>query len=102
MAFSKWPFPIKIGIELLACLFLWLVIHTIIIVTDGLNDELEVVDVAVVLGNKVELNGQPSDRLQARLDKAVKLYEEDFFKYIIVSGGKGKEGLDEAEVMRFS
>ncbi len=100
MSLSKWPFAAKLALILFACLFLWLVIHTIIIITDGLNDELEVVDAAVVLGNRVELDGQPSDRLQARLDKAVQLYEADFFKYIIVSGGTGKEGLDEAEVMK--
>jgi len=100
MTRSTWSFVKRLTLSLLACLFLWLVIHTIIIVTDGLNDELEVVDAAVVLGNRVELNGQPSDRLQARLDKAVQLYEENFFEYIIVSGGTGKEGLDEAEVMK--
>lgn len=90
----------KLSLSLLAILFLWLIIHTAVIITDGLNDELAVVDAAVVLGNKVELNGQPSDRLQARLDKAVQLYEENYFNYIIVSGGTGKEGWDEAEVMK--
>ena len=60
----------KLTLSLSAILFLWLIIHSAVIIADGLNDELEVVDAAVVLGNKVELNGQPSDRLQARLDKA--------------------------------
>ncbi|MBD3107236.1 YdcF family protein [Bacillus sp. AGMB 02131] len=90
----------KLTLSLSIILFLWLIIHSAVIIADGLNDELEVVDVAVVLGNKVELNGQPSDRLQARLDKAVQLYEENYFNYIIVSGGTGKEGWDEAEVMK--
>lgn len=82
------------------CLFAWLIIHTAFIIIDGLNDELEPVDAAVVLGNKVELNGQPSERLQARLDKAAELYEEGYFTLIIVSGGLGKEGFDEATVMK--
>ncbi|MGN1386022.1 MAG: YdcF family protein [Bacillus sp. (in: firmicutes)] len=100
MSRLKWPHLLKLVIGLFTAFFLWLFIHTAIIVADGLNDELEVVDAAVVLGNRVELNGQPSDRLQARLDKAVQLYEEKFFNYIIVSGGTGKEGFDEAEVMK--
>lgn len=81
-------------------LVLWLIIHTIIITADGFNDELEVSDAAVVLGNKVELNGKPSKRLQGRLDKAAELYEKNYFEYIIVSGGTGKEGFDEAAVMK--
>ena len=80
--------------------FLWFIIHTLVITADGLKDELEVSDAAVVLGNKVELNGKPSKRLQGRLDKATELYENNYFKYIIVSGGIGKEGFDEAAVMK--
>lgn len=57
-------------------------------------------DVAIVLGNKVELDGKPSKRLQSRLDKAVELYNEKYFDHIIVSGGIGKEGFDEAKVMK--
>lgn len=84
----------------MAILIIWFVVHTLIITIDGLRDELEVSDVAVVLGNKVELNGKPSKRLQGRLDKAVELYENNYFEYVIVSGGVGKEGFDEAAVMR--
>lgn len=82
------------------CLFSWFIIHTAFIIIDGLKDELEPVDAAVVLGNKVELNGQPSERLRARLDKAVELYEKGYFPLIIVSGGLGNEGYDEATVMK--
>ncbi|MBP3950738.1 YdcF family protein [Bacillus sp. YZJH907-2] len=80
--------------------FAWFVIHTIIILVDGLNDEVANVDVAVVLGNKVELDGVPSDRLKARLDKAIELFEDGYFPLILVSGGVGKEGYDEAEIMK--
>ncbi|MCR8656070.1 YdcF family protein [Paenibacillus sp. T3-5-0-4] len=58
------------------------------------------VDVAVVLGNKVETTGQPSERLKARLDKSVELYDGGYYTYIMVSGGIGKEGFDEAKVMK--
>lgn len=81
-------------------MLLWFCIHIATIVFDGLNDELEFVDAGVVLGNKVELTGQPSTRLQKRLDRAAELYEKNYFQYVIVSGGIGKEGFDEAKVMR--
>jgi vancomycin permeability regulator SanA len=81
-------------------LILWFAIHITITVIDGLNDELEYVDAAVVLGNKVEENGEPSKRLKSRLDKAVELHEKKYFEYIIVSGGLGKEGFDEAIIMK--
>jgi vancomycin permeability regulator SanA len=82
------------------CVVVWFVVHTAFILIDGLNDELEPVDAAVVLGNKVEADGQPSERLQARLDRAVQLFEEGYFTFIIVSGGMGKEGYDEAAAMK--
>lgn len=83
-----------------ASLFIWFIIHTVFIMIDGLNDELKPVDAAVVLGNKVEVNGQPSERLKARLDKSLELYVGGYFTYVIVSGGIGKEGFDEAKVMK--
>ncbi len=90
----------KILLYIFGILFIWFTIHIIVITTDGLNDELGVCDAAVVLGNKVELNGNPSKRLQGRLDKAIELYEKNYFEYVIVSGGIGKEGFDEAVVMK--
>lgn len=91
---------IKRLLILVAILFIWFIIHTTFVIIDGLNDELKSVDVAVVLGNKVETNGQPSERLRARLDKSVVLYDKGYYTFIIVSGGIGKEGFDEAKVMK--
>ncbi|MHA6480352.1 YdcF family protein [Paenibacillus sp. strain BS8-2] len=91
---------IKLVLTLSVAFFMWFAIHTVIIIMDGLNDELIPVDVAVVLGNKVELSGQPSERLRARLNRAVELYNRGYFDTIIVSGGIGKEGFDEAKVMK--
>ncbi|WP_242831458.1 GNAT family N-acetyltransferase, partial [Dehalobacter sp. UNSWDHB] len=79
---------------------LWFLSHTILITIDGLADNLGQCDVGIVLGNKVELDGTPSQRLQGRLDKAAELYKDKYFQYIIVSGGTGKEGFDEAKVMK--
>ncbi len=79
---------------------LWFFVHTLYIVADGLTDEIGVTDVAVVLGNTVAPDGQPSPRLKARLEKAVELYEKKLVGKIIVSGGFGVEGFEEADVMR--
>jgi vancomycin permeability regulator SanA len=69
------------------------------IALDGLTDDVRPADVAIVLGNKVERDGQPSPRLKARLDRAVTLYQQGLVKQILVTGGLGKEGFDEAAVM---
>lgn len=69
------------------------------IVFDGLHDDTQVSDVGVVPGSQVMPDGRPSDRLRARLDKAVELYRQGMFKHVIVSGGTGKEGFSEAQVM---
>lgn len=70
------------------------------IVLDGLHDEVGRADVVVVLGNTVHPDGSPSARLRARLDKAIEVHREGRAAIIIVSGGLGKEGHDEAAVMR--
>lgn len=80
--------------------FLWLLIHCGFVTIDGLSDDYVKSDVAIVLGNKVKENGELSDRLKARLDVAVKLFKDSVVKCIVVSGGVGKEGFDEALVMK--
>lgn len=66
----------------------------------GMADDLRPTDVGVVLGSKVELSGQPSARLAARLERGASLYTAGVFRHLIVSGGTGVEGFDEAGVMR--
>jgi len=56
-------------------------------------------DAALVFGNTVERSGEPSRRLAARLDAARRLHAAKQVRYVLVSGGLGKEGFDEAEVM---
>lgn len=76
------------------------VLAMLAIVVTGLRDDIARSDVGLVLGNKVELDGTPSPRLRARLDRTLELFRDGFFPSIIVSGGFGKEGFDEATVMR--
>jgi len=70
------------------------------VVFDGLRDNLHTADLAVVLGNKVRPDGQPSPALKARLDHTVDLCRQGYFKLILVSGAHGKEGYDEPRVMK--
>ncbi|HEX2295211.1 MAG TPA: YdcF family protein, partial [Actinomycetota bacterium] len=62
------------------------------------NDEVRPADAIVVLG-AAQYDGRPSPVLQARLDHALYLYEEDLSSRVIVTGGR-REGdrFAEAEV----
>ena len=76
------------------------IVAATLIVADGLIDDIHAADVAIVPGNTVEKDGRPSARLSARLDQTVALYRRGLFPDVIVSGGVGSEGFDEAEVMK--
>lgn len=71
----------------------------LVIVVFGLCLSPEKSDIAVVLGNEVTANGMPSERLRARLDSAINIYNHQMVRYIVVSGGVGESGYDEARVM---
>ena len=71
-----------------------------VIVVRGYRDDIQVSDVGVIFGSKVNTDGNPSSRLIARLEKGRELYNQGMFKHIIVSGGVGKEGFDEAQVLK--
>ncbi|MBW3507452.1 YdcF family protein [Janthinobacterium sp. NKUCC06_STL] len=72
---------------------------TAALVLDGLNDKQPPADVIVVPGNTILPDGMPSPRLQARLDAALKQFQEHRAPHILVSGATGKEGFDEAASM---
>jgi vancomycin permeability regulator SanA len=80
--------------------FLWLLAHTILLFTDGFRQPTLPSDVAVVLGSRVYPSGQPSSGLERRLERAEQIYRTGQIKAIIVSGGLGAEGFNEADVMR--
>ncbi len=71
-----------------------------VVLSIGFFDTARPSDVAIVLGSKVNPDGSLSPRLQARLDRALKLYRDKQVPNLIVSGGFGKEGHDEALVMK--
>ena len=55
---------------------------------------------AIVPGSKVHSDGQPSPGLQRRLERALQVFRMGGVKAIVVSGGRGVEGCQEADVMR--
>lgn len=66
----------------------------------GLIDDIRPCDVAIVLGSEVKSDGNPSDRLKGRLERAASLYRQKIIPKIIVSGGQGASGYEEAAVMK--
>ncbi|PLX28479.1 hypothetical protein C0581_01885 [Candidatus Parcubacteria bacterium] len=84
----------------LFALFVWLFVHTIVLLAVGLSSNTKKTDVILILGNKVEVDGTPSKRLKSRLDTGAELYHKKQAPLIIVSGGLGKEVYDEAKTMK--
>ncbi len=78
----------------------WFMLHTGVLLVTGCRDNLGAADVIVVLGNTVEPNGEPSPRLRSRLERALSAYQAGLAPLVIVSGGKGQEGYEEALVMQ--
>ena len=89
----------RIG-KTVAVIFAAALCAAVALVATGLNEDVRPRDAALVLGSKVERTGVPSDRLAARLDRGAMLYATGIVKHIITSGAIGKEGFDEALVMR--
>lgn len=79
---------------------IWFVTHSVYIIADGLRDQKQYAELAVVFGNTVNKDGTLSPRLKARLDKSIELYRNNRTKKILVSGGLGKEGYWEGKKMK--
>jgi len=69
------------------------------LIADGARDDPGAADVSVILGNKVHPSGRPSQHLRERLRRGLALFEGGEVEFLIVSGGVGIEGHEEAEVM---
>jgi vancomycin permeability regulator SanA len=91
---------IKLLFKLSIVCFIVFTIFGLIIIGFGHFCNCSKADVCVVLGNTVNKDGSLSKRLKARLDRSVELYNTNFCRKLIVSGGLGKEGFKEAEIMR--
>lgn len=66
----------------------------------GTTDYRREASIAVVFGAQVHQNGAPSTSLRDRMTTAVQLYDDHLVRQILVSGGVGDSGYNEALVMR--
>lgn len=66
----------------------------------GTTDYRREASIAVVFGAQVHADGAPSTSLRDRVATAVELYKERLVRRILVSGGVGDSGYNEALVMR--
>ena len=57
-------------------------------------------DLAVIFGSAVRADGTPSARLAARLEAGLLAWRGGRAPLILVSGGRGATGFDEADIMR--
>ncbi|KXV04183.1 hypothetical protein CR51_14320 [Caballeronia megalochromosomata] len=80
-------------------LSVWLLL-SVALASIGLLTRPHPADIAVVPGNTVDRNGNPSPRLAARLNRALQCYEQRQCAAIFVSGGIDTQGTNEATSMR--
>lgn len=66
----------------------------------GTHDEAQRADAIVVLGARVELNGQPGPDLRVRTLHAVDLFQRGLAPYLICTGGYRNDRLSAASVAR--
>lgn len=66
----------------------------------GQREQAAPADAVVVLGARVLKGGVPSGALQARVEKAVELYQRGLAPRLVFSGGVGDHPPSEAQVMR--
>lgn len=94
-------FPMRTLCRTVALFSMTFLVAVAAIAVDGLIDRPACADAVVAPGNTVSPQGRPSARLAARLDTALFAYNAKLAPLLIVSGGKGKEGVDEAATARY-
>jgi uncharacterized SAM-binding protein YcdF (DUF218 family) len=77
-----------LGLTLLAAVCVYTVALVMVLVVSQ-QDQRRAVDAIVVLG-AAQYNGRPSPVLRARLDHALRLYNEGYAPRIVVTGGVGR------------
>ncbi len=66
----------------------------------GATDYRRPADLAVIFGARVYATGQPSPLLADRIRTGVELYHSGLVPVLVMSGGDGSDGFNEARVMR--
>ena len=90
---------IRFLLQLITLAIVVAVLTAVWIVYDGINDQGDAADCAVVLGTAVKANGAPAPVLQERLDRAVQVYQAKKVPLVIVSGADHVEGSNEPTAM---
>ena len=93
----RWPAAAVLLFTLATCVIAFPVLQVWFF---GLTDYRRPADVAVVFGAQVHPGGVPSASLRDRMTTAVQLYRRRLVRRLIVSGGVGESGYNEALVMR--
>jgi uncharacterized SAM-binding protein YcdF (DUF218 family) len=77
-----------LGLTLLAAMSVYTVALVMVLIVSQ-QDQRRAVDAIVVLG-AAQYNGRPSPVLRARLDHALRLYNEGYAPRVVVTGGVGR------------
>ncbi len=85
VAWARWAF--RLGFLALCLCVLYVGVTFVQVWRTSGDDQTRPVDVIVVLG-AAQYDGRPSPVLEARLDKALELYEDGIAPVVIVTGGK--------------
>ena len=85
------------GAACAAALFLWAALARHF--APAANTRQDRFDTIVVLGNPADRNGNPTPTQLARVMEAVREYERGVAPRLIMTGGRNREGFDEAQVM---
>jgi vancomycin permeability regulator SanA len=93
----RWSTAAVIAATALACIVAFPLAQILFF---GTTDYRRAAGMAVVFGAQVHEGGAPSTSLRDRMDTAVELYDDHLVRLILVSGGVGESGYNEALVMR--
>lgn len=89
------------GLLLIGWLILMTWIYMSALQTRGISkDEIRPADAALVLGNAVNKNGRPNPCLRSRVVAAAELYHAGKVPKLVVAGGTGSDGSNEAQHMK--
>jgi len=93
----RWAAAAVLAVAVAVCIVLFPLAQVLFF---GTTDYRRAADIAVVFGAQVHDNGAPSTSLRDRMDTAIGLYNDRLVKKVLVSGGVGDSGYNEALVMR--
>jgi vancomycin permeability regulator SanA len=92
---------VRTGVAVLASLIAWAMIFPLAqMFFFGTTDYRRPADAAVVFGARVYASGVPSPLLADRIRTGVELYKTGLVPTLVMSGGDGADGFNEAVIMR--